>query len=518
MKLEPGTHRIVAKAETAKSYGLSEPMEVIYAPQQPELPTLYVLSIGVSAYENKELRLGYGAIDAQSVAEVLKKGGSRLFRKVEERVLTDTRATRREILKGLEWMKSQMTQRDVGLVFFAGHGAKDVNGVFYLVPVECDPEELSVSGVSEDQIKRYCQSIPGRLILLLDACHTGAMGGDKRRSLEGLTDNLVRDLVTDDYGVTVMCSAMGREYAQEEESWGHGAFTLALIEGLQGKADYDHDGTVYLNELDLYVAERVKGLTGGAQHPVTQKPTTMRSFPLTKAQGPSQPHARGIPPLREKPAFLPSSPANATVVRRPDSQTARMTVGNKEPQYTVVKVYYATDRTPLDVFLWRQSLRRGWPWLTGVVALIAVALMRWRRRSRRFVVRGLAWATLTATVVLAGLTIVYSLQPEPTDRKIDRMYGNGRGDLELGTCEVSVPKDHQTGELESPTVLRLEFREDPERHVVLMGVHPESAPTFYADLPRASTNRHVRKRLFSSMDTTWDSKRLSGGQPKSPTI
>ena len=42
------------------------------------------------------------------------------------------------------------------------------------------------------------------------------------------------------------------------------------------------DGTVYLNELDLDVTERVKTLTGGKQHPVTEKPTTIRSFPLAR--------------------------------------------------------------------------------------------------------------------------------------------------------------------------------------------------------------------------------------------
>jgi hypothetical protein len=51
---------------------------------------------------------------------------------------------------------------------------------------------------------------------------------------------------------------------------------------ISGAADYDRDDVVSLNELDLYVAERVKGLTGGRQHPVTQKPTTIRSFPITK--------------------------------------------------------------------------------------------------------------------------------------------------------------------------------------------------------------------------------------------
>jgi hypothetical protein len=39
---------------------------------------------------------------------------------------------------------------------------------------------------------------------------------------------------------------------------------------------------VYLNELDAYVTDRVKELTKGQQHPVTAKPTSIRSFPLAR--------------------------------------------------------------------------------------------------------------------------------------------------------------------------------------------------------------------------------------------
>ena len=71
-----------------------------------------------------------------------------------------------------------------------------------------------------------------------------------------------------------------------------GAFTRALLEGfgqlepfgktgLPKNADcINKDGVVYLNELDAYVAERVKELTNGAQHPTTQKPSSVRSFPI----------------------------------------------------------------------------------------------------------------------------------------------------------------------------------------------------------------------------------------------
>ena len=38
----------------------------------------------------------------------------------------------------------------------------------------------------------------------------------------------------------------------------------------------------YLHHLDAYVTDRVKELTRGRQHPVTSKPSTIRSFPLSK--------------------------------------------------------------------------------------------------------------------------------------------------------------------------------------------------------------------------------------------
>jgi uncharacterized caspase-like protein len=136
--------------------------------------------------------------------------------------------------------------------------------------------------VADTQVKQALAGLPGRVIAMLDACHAGAVGGDRRKGTGGLTDDLVRDLVTDDYGVIVMASSMGREESQEDNAHRGGAFTVALTEGLTGKADANKGGTVYLNELDTYVTDRVKELTRGQQHPVTAKPTSIRSFPLAR--------------------------------------------------------------------------------------------------------------------------------------------------------------------------------------------------------------------------------------------
>jgi len=282
VELVPGVHRIVAKAETASSYGLSEPIEVVYKPELTELPTLYVLAIGISEYGDRDFELKYAAADAQAVAESFAAKSNALYHKVQTKVVVNEDATRRGILEGLNWLKEQMTQRDVGVMFYAGHGVKSNDGTFYLFPNDGEDDQLDASAVSADQVKRFCQTIPGRLLMLLDACHTGALGGDRRRAISGITDDLVRDLVTDDYGVIVFASSMGRESSLENDEWQHGAFTKAIVEALGGYADYNRDKTIYLSELELYVPERVKQLTKGQQHPVMQKPTTIRSFPLAK--------------------------------------------------------------------------------------------------------------------------------------------------------------------------------------------------------------------------------------------
>jgi esterase/lipase superfamily enzyme len=41
------------------------------------------------------------------------------------------------------------------------------------------------------------------------------------------------------------------------------------------------------------------------------------------------------------------------------------------------------------------------------------------------------------------------------------------GKLQYGKCTISIPKIHKMGKLESPSLLKLEFRSDPEKHIVL---------------------------------------------------
>lgn len=83
----------------------------------------------------------------------------------------------------------------------------------------------------------------------------------------------------------------------------------------------------------------------------------------------------------------------------------------------------------------------------------------------------------------ATVEVFYATDRKPTgSQEANEAYGFQRGDLQLGICRVSVPRDHRMGELESPSVWRLEFRENPEKHVVLLNVEPMTPGLFWNEL------------------------------------
>ena len=69
--------------------------------------------------------------------------------------------------------------------------------------------------------------------------------------------------------------------------------------------------------------------------------------------------------------------------------------------------------------------------------------------------------------------------------------------LHYGTARVSIPRDHRMGELESPSFWRLEFRPNPDKHVMLLSVDPSTRDGFYAALSELQASEgNARKLVF----------------------
>ena len=79
----------------------------------------------------------------------------------------------------------------------------------------------------------------------------------------GDMNGVINELASAGNGAVVFAASTGRQYSLEKPEWQNGAFTKALVEGLQGRADVRHTGRVTFKMLDLYISERVKELTPG---------------------------------------------------------------------------------------------------------------------------------------------------------------------------------------------------------------------------------------------------------------
>jgi esterase/lipase superfamily enzyme len=61
--------------------------------------------------------------------------------------------------------------------------------------------------------------------------------------------------------------------------------------------------------------------------------------------------------------------------------------------------------------------------------------------------------------------------------------------LELGVAEVSIPPGHRMGRVERPSIWKLQFRENPEKHIVLTGLTPRPEDAWLAEIKATSVHR-----------------------------
>lgn len=84
-----------------------------------------------------------------------------------------------------------------------------------------------------------------------------------------------------------------------------------------------------------------------------------------------------------------------------------------------------------------------------------------------------------------------------TDRKIlnpgtiGEYFGPDRGDIQYGVTKVSIPRNHKMGILEAPSVWKLEFRSNPEKHVMLIDLQSMDSKSYFKSVHEkiAKSNR-----------------------------
>ncbi len=245
-------------------------------------PALFVLAIGISEYDKPAFKLHFAAADAtdvQSAFEKQKAMANGLYSRVETRLVPQRDASRSNILRGLSWLSQEGTQNDFRVLFLSGHGGLEGHN-YYFYSRQHDPNgDPEDSDISWSVLMDRLTSAKSKVVLFVDTCHAAAVTGSQKKGDKTLSQ-IIKDMKNDYYGVATFAAATGEEDSVERAVWGHGAFTKALLEGLDGAADLNHDGVVETEELGAWIAQRVRELTGGNQHAIFTSSPGLPSFAL----------------------------------------------------------------------------------------------------------------------------------------------------------------------------------------------------------------------------------------------
>jgi len=240
------------------------------------LGVVWGIFIGVSKYKDRSLDLAYADKDATELHRFFVEHFRGRIHPDHFHLLVNQDANRGQVLRTLGEVLRRAQPEDVVILSLAMHGVLDPSGEdLYFLTHEADPNLPEDNAISRhDLLRQISRSKARRIILFLDACHTGAFGSSgplvAMRAADATDINrLLSAMGKTQTGIAVFSSSSAAERSQEGEQFcgGHGAFTCGLLTGLRGAADENKNGFVEIRELFDFTYRAVKSSTKGFQNP-----------------------------------------------------------------------------------------------------------------------------------------------------------------------------------------------------------------------------------------------------------
>lgn len=171
-------------------------------------------------------------------------------------MLVGPKATKKELMDGLDWMCENAKADDLVMLFIACHGNCTGAGESVFA--------TRTGAVRPREIKSKLAKLPCQAIVINDACQSG--NWPKEYEGDPMPPN-----------VTALCCCLSTQNSGIE-------FDITLFEALYGKADFDGNGIVDLDEVIKYCELRIREVQGGRLTPVLHKAKNLKkALPLTKA-------------------------------------------------------------------------------------------------------------------------------------------------------------------------------------------------------------------------------------------
>ncbi|MFN3191561.1 MAG: alpha/beta hydrolase [Aureliella sp.] len=163
-----------------------------------------------------------------------------------------------------------------------------------------------------------------------------------------------------------------------------------------------------------------------------------------------------------------------------------------KPFTSQVEVYYGTNRLPqpriIDALPGNSQVEIIEKLLACLAALTIIGV--WTFGLIRKQVVAYSAVAVACSLFLASLLGLRAIRITVPDDRQTVAYGTEHSNsVALGVCKVSIPETHLVGELERPSIVRLEFEENENKHIVLKETQPLEADSFFERMRGAMDER-----------------------------
>jgi formylglycine-generating enzyme required for sulfatase activity len=156
---------------------------------------------------------------------------------------------------------SEATAKDTVLVSFSGHGGLNAERygnsqrrLGFVCPLDFDDTRSKETCLAIDELRSMLQKCSAaQKLLVLDSCHSGGVGGEPGFTIQDNVDQAFQKA----QGLITFSACRREEVSSEDREVGHGIFTLSLVQGLEGLADFDQNKIVDSDELYRHVLSQV---------------------------------------------------------------------------------------------------------------------------------------------------------------------------------------------------------------------------------------------------------------------
>ena len=266
--------------------GRADSTTVTFAAGEPRRAGMRVVTVGINDYVRPAWELLHARNDAKAIVATLRERAGSLFDGVDAVTLLDSSASSSAIEDQI--LRRAASHRDVLVVYLSGHGYALREGKgweWYFLPFSdawgkrgtATKDKIRQHGLSSRRLmEMLTEAEARRVFLVLDSCRSGAVIdsvlASRGRAFDDAAGQKALHRIARVGGIHVLAAARANEDAVELISEPHGALTYLMLEGMQGQADGNRDGTVSVKEIISYADRAMPLLSRRLGENVSHKP------------------------------------------------------------------------------------------------------------------------------------------------------------------------------------------------------------------------------------------------------